>query len=134
MWKELKIIKIIISNISGIPIYEQIKEQIKTAVMHGELKENEMLPSLRKLSKELKVSVLTINRAYTELEQDSFIKNVQGKGSYVLGSSSELIKEQLIRDIEEYLSNAITLAKKADLSSKDLHRLLTILEEENLDE
>ena len=93
-----------------------------------------MLPSLRKLSKELKISVLTITRAYTELEQDGFIKNVQGKGSYVLGSSSELIKEQLIRGIEEHLLSAIILAKQADLLLKDLHSLLNILEERNVDE
>lgn len=131
---ELKIIKIIISNISGIPIYEQIKEQIKTAIINGDLEDNDMLPSLRKLSKELKISVLTITRAYTELEQDGFIKNVQGKGSYVLGSSSELIKEQLIRGIEEHLLSAIKLAKQADLLLKDLHSLLNILEERNVDE
>lgn len=93
-----------------------------------------MLPSLRKLSKELKISVLTITRAYTELEQDGFIKNVQGKGSYVLGSSSELIKEQLISGIEEHLLSAIKLAKQADLLLKDLHSLLNILEERNVDE
>ncbi|MDE7293445.1 MAG: GntR family transcriptional regulator [Oscillospiraceae bacterium] len=92
--------KLIISNISGIPIYEQIKQQIKSAIMSGELKENESLPSLRALAGELKISVLTVTRAYTELEQEGFVKNIQGRGCFVLGQGSELLREQLIRKAE----------------------------------
>ena len=88
--------KLIISNVSGIPIYEQIKQQVKAAILSGELKEEEALPSLRTLAKNLKISVLTVTRAYTELEQEGFVKNVQGRGCFVLGSGSELMKEQLI--------------------------------------
>ncbi len=76
--------KLIISNISGIPIYEQIKQQVKSAIMSGDLQADETLPSLRTLAKELKISVLTVTRAYTELEQEGFVKNIQGRGCFVL--------------------------------------------------
>ena len=99
--------KLIISNISGIPIYEQIKQQVKAAILSGELKEGEALPSLRTLAKDLKISVLTVKRAYTELEQEGFVKNVQGRGCFVLGSGSELMKEQLIRIVENRITEAI---------------------------
>ena len=86
------------------------------------------------MSKELKISVLTTTRAYTELEQEGYVTNVQGKGCYVLGSGSELIREQLIRDVESSLSDAINSAKRADLSGEELHKLLDILMEANHDE
>ena len=76
--------KLIISNISGIPIYEQIKQQVKSAIMSGDLQADETLPSLRTLAKELKISVLTVTRAYTELEQEGFVKNIQGRGCFVV--------------------------------------------------
>ena len=98
--------KLIISNISGVPIYEQIKQQVKSAIMAGELQEDEMLPSLRTLAKELRISVLTVTRAYTELEQEGFVKNVQGRGCYVLGQGSELLREQLICKIEHKIGRA----------------------------
>lgn len=94
-------IKVIISNVSGVPIYEQIKQQIKAAILAGELREGEVLPSLRTLAKDLKISVLTVTRAYTELEQEGFVKNVQGRGCFVMGRDSELIKEQLICKVEK---------------------------------
>ena len=122
-------IKIIISNTMGIPIYEQIKQQIKEAILSGDLKENEMLPSLRILAKDLKVSVLTVVRAYTELEQEGFVKNVQGKGCYVLGYGSELIREQLICHIEKHLDEAIQYAKQLNMPKEDLHNLLNLLME-----
>ena len=123
--------KLIISNVSGIPIYEQIKQQIKSAILSGELQEEEALPSLRTLAKDLKISVLTVTRAYTELEQEGFVKNVQGRGSYVMGRGSELIREQLIRKVENGLSEAISAAEMAGLSVQELHHLLDILMEEN---
>ncbi len=124
-------IKLIISNVSGVPIYEQIKQQIKAAVLSGELKAEEALPSLRTLAKDLRISVLTVARAYTELEQEGFVKNVQGRGCYVL--DSELMKEQLIRNVEANLTEAIKAAGIANLSSKELHQLLDILLEANAD-
>lgn len=123
-------LKLIISNISGVPIYEQIKQQIKSAIMSGDLQENETLPSLRTLAKDLKISVLTVTRAYTELEQEGFVTNVQGRGSFVLGQGAELLKEQLICKIENNLSEAIEAARVANLSAEELHQLLSILMEE----
>ena len=114
--------KLIISNISGIPIYEQIKQQVKAAILSGELKEGEALPSLRTLAKDLKISVLTVTRAYTELEQEGFVQNVQGRGCFVLGSGSELMKEQLIRKVESGITEAIKAAKIANLSKEELNK------------
>lgn len=121
--------KLIISNTSGIPIYEQIKDQIKSAILTGEVEENELLPSLRQLARDLKISVLTTTRAYTELEQEGFVTNVQGKGCYVMGRGSELIREQLLRDIEDNLTVAIRSARRAQVSSDDLINMLKILME-----
>ena len=126
--------KLIISNVSGVPIYEQIKQQVKAAILSGELKEEEALPSLRTLAKDLKISVLTVTRAYTELEQEGFVKNVQGRGCFVLGSGSELMKEQLICKVENSLTEAIKAAKIANLSNEELHHLLDVLLEANADD
>ena len=126
--------KLIISNVSGIPIYEQIKQQVKSAILSGELQAEEALPSLRTLAKDLKISVLTVTKAYTELEQEGFVKNVQGKGCFVLGSGSELMKEQLICKVENSLTEAIKAAKIANLSNKELHHLLDVLLEANADD
>ena len=126
--------KLILSNISGVPIYEQIKQQVKSAIMSGDLQAGETLPSLRTLAKELKISVLTVTRAYTELEQEGFVKNIQGRGCFVLGQGSELLREQLICKIENNLSEAISAARVASLSEEELHHLLSILMEEKIDE
>ncbi len=126
--------KLILSNISGVPIYEQIKQQVKSAIMSGDLQTGETLPSLRTLAKELKISVLTVTRAYTELEQEGFVKNIQGRGCFVLGQGSELLREQLICKIENNLSEAISAARVASLSEEELHHLLSILMEEKIDE
>ena len=125
--------KLIISNVSGVPIYEQIKQQIKAAILSGEL-QAETLPSLRTLAKDLKISVLTVTKAYTELEQEGFVKNVQGRGCFVMGSGSELIKEQLICKVENNLTEAIKAARMANLSTEELHRLLDILTEVKTDD
>ena len=99
--------------------------------MSGELREEESLPSLRTLAKELKISVLTVTRAYSELEEEGFVKNMQGRGCYVLGRGSELIREQLICKIESALTDAINTARTAELDQTELHRLLDILWKEN---
>lgn len=125
--------KLIISNASGVPIYEQIKQQVKAAILSGELQEEETLPSLRTLAKDLKISVLTVTRAYTELEQEGFVKNIQGRGCFVMGRGSELIQEQLICKVETSLTEAIQAARVANLPSEELHRLLDILLEVNAD-
>ncbi len=126
--------KLIISNVSGIPIYEQIKRQVKAAVLSGELKEEEALPSLRTLAKDLKISVLTVTRAYTELEQEGFVRNVQGRGCFVMSRGSELMKEQLICKAETSLTEAIKAAEIAGMSKDELHRLLDILWEADKDD
>ena len=122
--------RLIVSNSSGEPIYEQIKAQVKAAILSGELQEDEALPSLRTLAKDLQISVLTVTRAYTELEQEGFVKNVQGRGCFVQGRGSELIREQLLRKAESALQEAIRAAKMAELPKQQLHELLDILLEE----
>lgn len=124
--------KLIISNISEIPIYEQIKQQIKEAVLSGELKQNEALPSLRTLAKELKISVLTVTKAYRELENEGFVKNVQGRGCFVMSNTYEIFKEQLFCKIENNLLEAINTASLINLSAEELRQLLNILMEEKL--
>ena len=118
---------IIISNTSPLPIYEQIKEQIKAQILSGEIAEDEMLPSLRSLARDLKISVLTTTRAYNELEQEGFITSRQGKGFYVMPSGPALIREQLIREVEQNLSNAIQAAQRADMCGEEVVDLLRLL-------
>lgn len=116
--------KLLISNTSDLPIYAQLKEQIKEAVLSGDLPENTALPSLRKLAKGLKISVLTTSRAYRELEEEGFITSVQGKGCYVMPRGSKLIREQLLREVERGLNIAIEAAGKAGLIDDELHDIL----------
>lgn len=94
-----------------------------------------MLPSLRTLAKELKISVLTVTRAYTELEQEGYVRNIQGRGCFVLGKDSQLLREQLVRKAEESLTDAVKAASAAGISREELHRLLDIIfEEESSDD
>ena len=118
---------IVLTNSSELPIYEQIKEQIKAQILTGELSENEMLPSLRQLAKDLKISVLTTTRAYNELEEEGYITSRQGKGFFVMPSSSKLLKEQLIKDVENNLNNAIAAAERASMTEEELINLLKLL-------
>lgn len=127
-------IKLIISNRSGIPIYEQIKDQIKTAVFSGELKEDDLLPSIRQLARDLKISVITTTRAYTDLEQEGFIINVPGKGCYVLPRNKELARENTIHKIENNLSTAINIAKTEGLTKEELIERLNLLWETNYEQ
>ena len=123
---------IIIKNLAGIPIYEQIKEQVKEAILNDELNEDDMLPSIRQLAADLKVSVITTTRAYAELEQEGYVVNVQGKGCYVAPKDSELIREQLLRKIEDSFIDAINAARIAKLSKEELQKLFIFtLEETN---
>jgi GntR family transcriptional regulator len=127
-------LRIIITNTSGKPIYEQIEEQIKEAILSDELREGDLLPSIRQLARDLKISVITTTRAYDDLECEGFISIVQGKGCYVLPKNSELIREQLLRRIEESLSAAIGAARSAKLSRNELIKMLDMILEENSDE
>lgn len=119
---------IVLSNSSDLPIYEQIKEQVKTQILSGELSENEMLPSLRQLAKDLKISVLTTTRAYNELEEEEgFITSRQGKGFFVMPRGSDLLREQLIKDVETNLNNAVLSAQRASMTDDELVQLLKLL-------
>jgi len=123
---------IVISNKSGAPIYEQIKEQIRSAIICGEIAEGEMLPSIRSLAHDLRISVITTTRAYNELESDGFIATVQGKGCFVLPQNKEYIREQKLKEIEQHLTNAITCSKLIKMPNKELKEIFNILiEEEN---
>ena len=116
--------KLLLSNTSGIPIYEQLKAQIKEAILSGELAEGEALPSLRQLAKDLRISVLTVTRAYTQLEQEGFVTNVQGKGCYVLSRDNGMIREQLLRTVEQHLEQGVRAARTAGLSWEELVSML----------
>ena len=116
--------KLIISSVSGEPIYEQIKNQIRSAVMSGELEAGEALPSLRKLAKELRVSVLTVTRAYNELDDEGVVQNLQGKGTFVMDKGNELMRRQLETQVRENLAEAIHAAKAADIALSELGRML----------
>lgn len=112
--------KPIISSVSGEPIYEQIKNQIRSAIMSGELMAGEALPSLRKLAKELRVSVLTVTRAYNELADEGLVENVQGKGTFVMERGNELMKERARERIMDKLREVSIEAEAADISLLDL--------------
>ncbi len=122
--------RIIIHKTVKEPIYEQIKEQVKAAILSGELQEGEMLPSIRQLARDLKISVITTSRAYTDLEQEGFITLQQGKGGFVLPMNSEMIREQLLRKIEESFLAAVNTAKIAQISQEELMRMFEFTLEE----
>ena len=107
---------------------------MKEQILSGSLTEGEMLPSLRQLAKDLKISVLTTTRAYNELEEEGFITSRQGKGFFVMSKGSNLIREQLIKEVENSLSNAILAAQRASMSDEEIVALLRLLLEVNRDE
>jgi GntR family transcriptional regulator len=119
--------RIVVSNKAGIPIYQQIEDQIKTAILAGDLVEGTLLPSIRQLAKDLQISVITTTRAYHDLEEQGFVNNVQGKGSYVLGQDSALVQEHALREIEEHLGDALAAARLAKIPVQDLHTMLDTL-------
>jgi GntR family transcriptional regulator len=122
--------QIIISNSSKEPIYEQITNQIKSAILSGELPEGTAIPSMRKLAKDLQISVITTKRAYEELEKAGFIYSIVGKGSFVAEQNLEVMREKKLRVIEEQLSTVIANSREIGLSLEDLQELLKILYEE----
>ncbi|NEG95919.1 GntR family transcriptional regulator [Bifidobacterium primatium] len=116
--------RLIISSVSGEPIYEQIKTQIRSAVLSGELEAGEALPSLRKLAKELRVSVLTITRAYSELADEGVVRNIQGKGTFVMPKGNDVMKAQLARRVRKGLGDVVAAAKAAGIPPAELHAIL----------
>ncbi len=122
---------IIISNANNQPIYEQIYIQIKTLIVSGKLKEEEQLPSIRNLAKDLRISVITTKRAYDELEKDGYIYSIAGKGSYVAKKNTEIIRESHLKEIEEYIRKINQLAAECNLQTNDIIEMIKIILEEN---
>ena len=122
--------KIIISNSSEDPIYEQIIKQIKNQIINGGLDEEEPLPSIRKLARELGISVITTKRAYEELEKEGFIDTVGGKGSFVASQNKEFLKEKKMKAVEDKLIEAVAEARMLDIGYKELKEMLSILYKE----
>ena len=123
---------IILSNNSNVPIYEQIENAIKEAIFSNELKEEEMLPSVRNLANDLKISFLTVKRAYDELEKAGFIKTVQGKGSYVAPKNIELIKEEKLKEMQDYIEKIYSISKMANIPEEEVEELFRIIFEGDL--
>ena len=119
--------KIIISNASSEPIYEQIGRQIKAQIISGDLKEGDGLPSIRKLAKELHISVITTKRTYEELEKEGFIDTVGGKGTFVATQNKELLREKKMKSIEDMMADTITEAQKLGITFSELQEMLAIL-------
>ncbi len=119
--------EIYIDNKSGTPIYDQIYTQIKNLILSGQLGEDSPLPSIRNLAKDLRISVITTKRAYDELEREGFIYTVAGKGCFVAPKNIELIREENLKKVEEYLQKAAELAAMCGLTKQELLDMLEIL-------
>ena len=119
---------IIISNSSSEPIYEQIKKAIKQAIYTNELKEEEILPSVRVLANDLKISFLTVKKAYDELESEGYIITRHGKGSFVAPRNRELMREEKLKEMEEYLEKALDIARTLHVSLDEVKEILEYLD------
>lgn len=122
---------IIISNSIGEPIYEQIKKAIKQAIYSNELKEGEILPSVRVMANDLKISFLTVKKAYDDLEIEGFIKTVQGKGSYVLPKNLEFLKEEKLKEIESHVVSIVKLSRIYNITENEVINLIKIMFKED---
>ena len=121
---------IFIDNKNGTPIYDQIYTQIKSQIISGDLKEEEPLPSIRNLAKDLRISVITTKRAYDELEKEGFIYTVQGKGSFVAAKNVELLREENLKKIEKYMGEIAKIALSCNLTNEELIEMFRINLEE----
>ena len=119
--------KIIINTSSMVPIYEQIIDQIKTMIRKQELKQNDQLPSVRALSKELKISALTVKKAYDELEREGFTVTIHGKGSYVTAANTELMMEEQKKEVEQDIEQAILKGRRFGISDEDIKTLFELI-------
>lgn len=122
---------ILISNSCGRPIYQQIYDQIKTAILSGELREGDMLPSIRALAKDLRISVITTKRAYEDLEQGGYIYTAAGKGCFVSQKSSGMVYEEHLKKIEEHMGEIARLAGSSGITEGQLIEMYRVLQEEN---
>lgn len=123
---------IIIDNKSGVPIYDQIYSQIKAQIIGDSLRQDEALPSIRSLAKDLRISVITTKRAYDELEAEGFIYTLPGKGSFVAPKNTELLREENLRRIEEHMREISALAMQSGLTRQELSEMYTLISEEEL--
>lgn len=123
---------ILIDNKSGSPIYDQIYTQIKSQIIAGSLKAHEMLPSIRGLAKDLRISFITTKRAYEELEKDGFIYTIQGKGCFVAPKNVELLREEYLKRIEDHIEQVVQLAGACNLSNADVLEMVRFSLEERL--
>ena len=123
----MEALNIIISNNSGKPIYEQITQQVKAAIMKGELSPGDPLPSMRVLAKELRISVITTKRAYEDLEREGFLVSVVGKGSFVASQDPTLLREARLREVEEHLERAVEAARTGGIAISELQETLALL-------
>ena len=122
--------QIILNNASMIPIYEQLAEQVKSRILSGVLAENEVLPSVRTLSASLKISALTVKKAYDKLEEDGFVVTVHGKGTYVTPTNRQLAMEARRRAVEEDFTRALDKARAVGMTRSEIRELLELLLEE----
>ena len=118
---------IIINHSSMVPIYEQIVDVVKTQIRNGELKEDENLPSVRMLAKELKISALTVKKAYDALEEEGFAITIHGKGTYITAANTELLLEEQKKEIEADLEKAVFKARRCGISDEELKNLLELI-------
>ena len=125
--------KSILINGSSVPLYEQIKNAIKENILKNKVKEGEQLPSVRTLSKDLKVSILTVKKAYDELEEEGFVESRQGLGTFVAGKDSEVKREEMQKELENHLIEAIKLSVDLDLDKETILELFEFLYKEGLD-
>lgn len=123
--------EIVVSNHASRPLYEQITTQIKTAIMSGELKSGEAIPSVRSLAKSLKISVLTVQKAYANLQEEGFIETTAGKGCYVSAQNQDFYLEEQQKEIEAHLAKAIEIARSSGIGLDKLNGLLTLLYQED---
>lgn len=119
--------KIIINTTLMVPIYEQVADQIKTLIRNGELKENDNLPSVRTLSKELRISALTVKKAYDYLKSEGFTVTVHGKGTYVAATNTELLLEEQKKELEADLEQAIQKGRRCGISDEDIKSLFELI-------
>ena len=130
MNSEVRHLRIVLSNDSGRAIYEQIADQVKDAIMKGDLMPGDPLPSIRALARDLRISVITTKRAYDELEQERFIESIQGKGSFVATQDTGLMREKRLKTIETKLSEALIESRLMGLDYDDVENMLRVLWEE----
>lgn len=119
--------KMIISNSSSVPIYEQIKKTIINQILEGELDEDELLPSIRVLAQDIKISAMTIKKAYDELEKEGYLKSIQGKGTFVAPKNTEIAKEQAQKDIEDYIEKIVAISNRFKIDENDVIEMFKLI-------